>query len=184
MGVCPGWKAGAVYVNRRNKNIIALVDRNLATNYTEFTNIEVFEFPSGDPVLDANRNALVLSRLLVSNDDIMFVGSAPGLTAAQVAALTYDEDLALTVAPDAVRKMDQIQVSVERAFDDWSALGSLVWTDLRGNFFSVNGYDNPIGIGAGAHDVLAEGLVQAADADCWRCLVCKVHLEKNISVIK
>ncbi|MCH7474921.1 MAG: TonB-dependent receptor [Gemmatimonadetes bacterium] len=146
----PGWKAGAVYVNRRNKNIIALVDRNLATNYTEFNNIEVFEFPSGDPVLDANGNALVLPRLLVSNDDIMFVGGAPGLSAAQVAALTYEEDLALTVAPDAVRKMDQIQVSVERAFDDWSALGSLVWTDLRGNFFSVNGYDNPIGIGAGA----------------------------------
>ena len=146
----PGWKAGAVYVNRRNKNIIALVDRNLASNYTEFNNIEVFEFPSGDPVLDANGNALVLPRLLVSNDDILFVGGAPGLSAAQVAALTYDEDLALTVAPDAERKMDQIQVSVERAFDDWSALGSFVWTDLRGNFFSVNGYDNPIGIGAGA----------------------------------
>ena len=146
----PGWKAGAVYVNRRNKNIIALVDRNLATNYTEFNNVDVIDFASGDPVLDANGNALVLSQLLVSNDDIMFTGAAPGLSAAEVAALTYEEDVALTVAPDAVRKMDQIQLSVERAFEDWSALGSVVWTDLRGNFFSVNGYDDPIGTGAGA----------------------------------
>jgi hypothetical protein len=45
--------------------------------------------------------------------------------------------------------MDQVQVSVERAFRTWSLMASVVWTDLRGNFYSVSGYDNPFGIGTG-----------------------------------
>src|SRR5688500_20284389 len=35
------WKAEALYVSRRNRRLVALVDRNLATNYTAFTNLRV-----------------------------------------------------------------------------------------------------------------------------------------------
>jgi hypothetical protein len=153
------WKASAFYVNRRNKSIISLVDQNQGTNYTSMSNIQVIDFQSGEAVLDQNGQPLVLDNILVSNDDILFVdedvGLAPGeldalgLTAGDVAGLTYEQDFALTAADEATRKMDQVQVSVERAFRTWSLTASVVWTDLRGNFFSVSGYDNPFGIGTG-----------------------------------
>lgn len=153
------WKASAFYVNRRNKNIVSLVDKNLATNYTTMNNIEVFDFETGDPVLDQDGQPLVLDNIVVSNDDILYVDEefgltqgeldALGLTPAEVGSLTYEQDFALTVADEATRKMDQVQVSVERAFRVWSLMASVVWTDLRGNFYSVSGYDNPFGIGTG-----------------------------------
>jgi hypothetical protein len=40
----PGWKAEAVYVNRRNKDVLAMVDRNLSTNYTKYDNVSVVDF--------------------------------------------------------------------------------------------------------------------------------------------
>jgi hypothetical protein len=153
------WKASAFYVNRRNKSIVSLVDKNQETNYTAMSNIQVIDFQSGEPVLDQNGQPLVLDMILVSNDDILFVDEdaglsqgeldALGLAQGDVAGLTYEQDFALTVAEDATRKMDQVQVSVERVFRRWSLLASVVWTDLRGNFFSVSGYDNPFGIGTG-----------------------------------
>ena len=162
------WKAGAVYVNRRNRDIISLVDRNQATNYTEVNGVSVVDKASGDPVLDQNGNALVLPSVFLSNDDIVAfdqdVGGffpseldALGLTAADVAGLTYDQDLVLT-SSDATRDMDQVQVTVERAFRTWSLLTAVVWTDLRGDFFTVNGYDDPVGSGAGPFVRPNEGL--------------------------
>ncbi len=86
----------------------------------------MFEFPSGDPVLDANGTPLVLPTIFISNDDILFLGGAPGLSAAAFAALTFDQDLALTLVPEAERKLDQIQISAERAFRDWAPTASVV----------------------------------------------------------
>jgi hypothetical protein len=144
------WKAGVAYVHRENRDILALQDRNLATNYTEFNDIEVIDFQSGEPVLDQGGDPLVLDRLMISNDDILFLGEAPGLTGAEIDALTYEEDLVLGTAEEAKRSFDQIQLTVERSPRTWQAAASLVWTDLRGNFFSVSGYDDPIGLGSGA----------------------------------
>ena len=53
------------------------------------------------------------------------------------------------MADDAQRKMDQIQVGLERIVGSWRIMASAVWTDLRGNFYSVSGYDNPFGAGVG-----------------------------------
>ncbi|MDX1744566.1 MAG: TonB-dependent receptor, partial [Halobacteriales archaeon] len=97
------WKAGVVYVHRENHDILALQDRNLATNYTEFNDISVIDFREDAPVLDESGNPLVLDRLFISNDDILFVGGAPGLTDEEVAGLTFEEDLVLTTAEDAER---------------------------------------------------------------------------------
>lgn len=144
-----GWKAGVVYVHRDNHDILALQDRNLATNYTELNDISVIDFRAGEPVLDASGNPLVLDRLFISNDDILFVDGAPGLTPEQVAALTYEEDVVLGTADQAKRTFDQVQLTVERRVATWQAAASIVWTDLRGNFFSVSGYDSPFGTGVG-----------------------------------
>ncbi|MEE8135444.1 MAG: TonB-dependent receptor, partial [Gemmatimonadales bacterium] len=153
------WKAGALYVNRRNRDIVSLVDRNQATNYTEVSGVSVLDVATGDPVLNQDGDPLVLPSIFISNEDIadfdQAVGGffpeeleALGLTAAEVAALTYDQELVLT-SSDARREMDQVQVTVERAFRTWSVLAAVVWTNLRGDFFTVNGYADPRGSGAG-----------------------------------
>ncbi len=144
------WKLGATYVHRENDNILALVDRNLTSNYTLFRDVSVIDFRSGDPIRDPNGGPLVLGQVLVSNDDIVSQGWAPGLTDAEVAALTFDQDLVLTNPDDATREMDQLQLVVDRQGAAWELSASVVYTDLEGNFFSVSGYDDPTGTGAGS----------------------------------
>lgn len=143
-------RLGFTYIHRENEDILALVDRNLASNYTLFRGVRVIDFRSGDPVLGADGNPLVLGEMYVSNDDILFVGGAPGLDPSQVDGLTYDPDLVLTNADGAGREMDQVQVTYDRRAEGWNLAASLVWTDLVGNFFSVSGYDDAFGTGAGS----------------------------------
>ncbi|MCG8461262.1 MAG: TonB-dependent receptor, partial [Holophagales bacterium] len=143
-------RLAVTYVHRENEDILALVDRNLDSNYTLFRNVRVFDFRSGQPVLGADGSPLVLPEVFLSNDDILFVGSAPGLSAEQVDALSYDPDLVLTNADDATRELDQVQVVYDHRTGSWSLNASLVWTDLVGNFFSVSGYENAFGTGAGS----------------------------------
>lgn len=144
------WRVGATYVNREWKDILALVDKNLASNYTMLQNVRVFDFATGDPVLDQDGNPLVLPGIFISNRDIRQEGEAPGLTPGQIANLTFDQDFALTNVPEATRDMDQVQLTAERRGADWSLHASVVWTELEGNFFSVSGYDDPGGTGAGS----------------------------------
>lgn len=143
------WKVGAAYIRRDFEKIVALEDKNLATNYTVLRDISVVDYPSGDPVLDANGNPLVLPELWISNDDILFVGSAPGLTPEEVDALTWNPEFVLTNPEGAKRNMDQVQVTTEYRGSGYTFAGSVVWTNLEGNFYSVSGYDDPAGTGAG-----------------------------------
>ncbi|MEM9557413.1 MAG: carboxypeptidase regulatory-like domain-containing protein [Acidobacteriota bacterium] len=148
--VRPDWKLGLTYVRRENDDILALVDRNRESNYTEFNGVEVIDFRSGDPVLGPDGAPLVLDRVFVGNDDILGLGWAPGLSDADVAALAYDEDFVLTNAEGASRTMDQVQLVLEGRTERLDLQASLVWTDLVGDFFSVSGYDDPDGLGAGS----------------------------------
>jgi hypothetical protein len=102
-------------------------------------------------VLDGNGNPLILPILYVANDDILYVGSAPGLTPDEVDQLTWDQDFVLTNPDGATRDMDQYQLLVDGRGDWWNFSGSLVYTELTGNFFSVSGYQQAAGIGAGAY---------------------------------
>ncbi len=161
------WKAEAVYVARRNRNMVALVDRNLASNYTIFTNVAVLDrffsafFLNGQP--------LRLARLAVSNEDILFWWNQlqsgavmgpeflpPGMTPEQVAALRYDPDLVLTNVPGARRRFDQLQLRVQARYPTWwFDLGGTV-TDLEGNLNSVAGPDDNGGSSAGPYVRLNE----------------------------
>jgi hypothetical protein len=144
------WKVGLTYVKREWNDILALEDRNLGSNYTVYRNVEVVDFRSGDPVLDQSGDPLVLPTLYISNLDIINRGSAPGLTDAEIAALTFDQDLVITNVDEAFRELDQIQLLIERRGSNWDLSGSLVFTDLEGNFFSVSGYEDAFGTGIGA----------------------------------
>jgi len=125
------WKIGFSYIQRENQDILALVDRNLASNYEELNHVEVVNFRTGDPELDQNGNPLYLESIFIRSEN-------------------YDPDYVLTQAEDAYRKLDQYQLEIEGYGDLWTIDFSLVNSDLRGNFYSVSGYDDPDGIGAGS----------------------------------
>lgn len=145
------WKAEAVYVNRQNRNIISLVDRNRARNYTTYESVEVIDAVTGLPVTGVDGKPLVLPRLHISNADISRLGSAPGLTDSNARALAFEQDLVLTGVPEAERVFDQLQLSVSGPVFSWQARASLVWTDWRGNFLGVDGYDDVVAFGSGAY---------------------------------
>jgi hypothetical protein len=141
------FRAEAVYVNRRNRDVLALVDRNLATNYTALSNVAVggASAPDGRP--------LVLPTLYVRNDDLrarLRAGDQiPGFTRADTARLGYTADNVVTPVPSARRRFDQVQLQLTGAFPAWTFNTAVALTRLRGNVFSVNGYDNANGQGVG-----------------------------------
>ena len=151
------WKAEAVYVSRRNRRLVALVDRNLATNYTAFTNLRVTG-RFGAVVLDHNGNPLVLPVVYLPNDALVRriretvrpgAPALPNYRGSDIPSLTWDPDYQITTAPGAQRLFDQGQLTLSGRFPLWSVTGSLALTRLEGNLFSVTGYDDPAGRGAG-----------------------------------
>ncbi|MEZ4455477.1 MAG: TonB-dependent receptor [Gemmatimonadales bacterium] len=146
------WKAAAVYVRRRNRDMVALLDRNLATNYTVFSDVRVLD-RFFNPVSWKGRD-LVLPRLAIANNDIKrYVADEldppPGLSGADVANLTYDPDLVLTNVPEARRRFDQLQLSLETRQASWFGSVSAALTRLDGNLNSVTGNDDASLSGAG-----------------------------------
>ncbi len=149
------WKAGVAYVRRRNRNMVALVDRNLASNYTVVENVVVLD-RFGRPVFFGGQ-PLVLAHLAISNEDILMVQellrrgvllapgylyAPPGLSAADLAALRYDPDYVLTNVPEASRRFDQLQLRLEARYRTWWASASATLSTLAGNFNVVTGPDD------------------------------------------
>lgn len=155
-------KAGVVYVRRRNHNMVALVDRNLATNYTVVENVVVRD-RFGRPVFFGGEQ-LVLDRLAISNEDILYVMELlrqgallggnqlfvpPNLSAADLAALRYAPDYVLTTVPEATRRFEQMQLRLDARFPKWWAGGSATLSTLVGNYNVVTGPDDYTTGGAG-----------------------------------
>ena len=149
------WKVGVAYVNRRNRDMVALVDRNLTSNYTVVDNVIVRD-RFGRAVSFAGR-PLVLDRLAISNEDILYVQqllqqgqllnantlfAPPGLTSAELAALRYDPDFVLTKVPEATRRFGQLQLRVDARYRTWWAGGSASLSTLNGNYNVVTGADD------------------------------------------
>lgn len=153
-------KAEALYVRRRNKNMVAVVDRNLAQNYTVYENITVLD-RFFRPVLFQGE-PLVLPKLAVSNEDIIYwrpfllSGQSTcgcyyptGMPRAQWLALTYHPDNVLTNVPEATRKFDQVQLNASARYPTWWAQASATLTRLVGNLNSLTGTDDYTTSGAG-----------------------------------
>ena len=165
-------KAEAVYVRRRNKNMVAVVDRNLAQNYTIYTDVTVLD-RFFRPVIWRGA-PLVLPRLAVSNEDIIYYrelvrrdivdarGIPPGFSGpeggAKWLALTYQPDNVLTNVPEAARKFDQLQLIASARYPGWWAEGSATLTRLKGNLNSLTGTDDYTTSGAGPFVRLNEQL--------------------------
>jgi len=156
-------KIEALYTRRSNHDMVALVDRNRATNYTAFERVRVFDsglsvvpFSGGSvyfPVLYVPNN-LIRERLLCfarGDCDPRDVLTIPGMTPADTLGLTWNPDYVLTTAPDGKREFSQFQFNVEVAKPTFGGSISLVLTDLEGNLDNVSGYTDPAGYGAGPY---------------------------------
>jgi hypothetical protein len=151
----PRWKAGVAYVHRTNRDMVALVDRNIASNYTVVDNVLIRDrfgrqlYFAGQP--------FVLDRLAISNEDILYVQellrqgvmlgpnqlyAPPGLTPAQLAALGYAPDFVLTNVPAARRRFEQLQLRVDARYRTWWAGASATLSTLQGNYNVVTGPDD------------------------------------------
>jgi hypothetical protein len=138
------WKAEVSYTNRVNKDIVGLVDRNLATNYSRMSDVMVKYRIGQSTVYDHTGNPLILHDLWISNADLIAVLKArqsgrskeppvPGFSFGDLATLTYNPDIVLTTVADARRKFDQVSVSLRAAKKTWDGMLSLTGTSLKGN---------------------------------------------------
>jgi hypothetical protein len=164
-------KLEALYINRRNRNMVSLVDVNRATNYTRFDYIDVLSldftpvaFEGGSVQL---RNLYIPNNRIIENLRLVARGECfpeagcfpvPGMTPADTLGLSWNPEYVLTNVPDARREFDQLQLSVLVARPTWGASGSLVFTNLQGDLDTVTGYDDPAGYGAGPYVRVNEGV--------------------------
>jgi hypothetical protein len=149
-------KLGALWLRRDNYDIAALVDRNAATNWTEFENVHVLF--RGEQLYDHRGEPFILPKFYVRNDAMLWVlreharlfridpdlarGMViPGYRDADTARLRFDPDYVLTSAPGARRRFEQLQLTASATFPRWSVSSSLARSNLRGNMFAVSGYD-------------------------------------------
>lgn len=146
-------KGEMIYVRRVNKNVLALVDKNLERNWRPLRNVAVYD--GFGRVTDAAGNPLVLPTMYVRADDLrrrlafgtQFSNEIPGYTQADTLNLptVVTPDLVITPVEEANRKFDQLQFALTGEFARWNFHSAIAVTNLRGNVFSVNGYFNPDG---------------------------------------
>lgn len=149
------WRAGVAYVHRRNHDMVALMDRNIASNYTVVEHVLIRDRLGRQEYF--GDKPLVLERLAISNEDILRVldlmrqGAIfcqdqicipPGLTPAQLAALQYNPDYVLTTVPEATRRFEQLQLRLDARYRTWWAGVSATLSTLKGNFNVVTGPDD------------------------------------------
>ena len=161
LGAGQHWKAEAAFVARTNRNMVALVDRNLASNYTVFDDVRVLD--RFDRAVFFGGEELLLPELAISNEDLirewelfksgqtLMFQMPPGMSPANLDALTYSPDLVLTTVPEARRRFRQLQLIVNGRYPGWWLSASTVITSLRGNLNSVTGNDDDSRSGAGPY---------------------------------
>ena len=144
-------KASLLYLNRRNRAVLSLVDENLDRNWSPIRDVRVSDArgalasPDGGP--------LSLPVIYVRNDDLRarLQGGdlIPGYTQSDTTRLAYTPRLVLTPVDAAQRAYDQFMLMLEGAWPRLSMNASVARTTLTGNVFSVNGYLDPNGQGNG-----------------------------------
>jgi hypothetical protein len=145
------WKLEALYTKRVNGDIVGLVDKNIATNYTPLRNLKVDNRYVSNIVLDAHYQPLVLPNVYVANSDLQaylgdlafrrqFPAQIFGYDTAYINALTWNPDIRLTTVPQARRAYDQVTLSLRTVQPRWRAEGSLTGAQLKGNLPGATGH--------------------------------------------
>lgn len=116
------WKVGFNYIDRENKNILVLADRNIDSNYTRYDNVTVSQAVTDD-------NGEVVGRNTITQLPSLFVPVTEG----------FNQDLVLTSDNSAFREVEQIHLTLDGSGKNWNIQASIVNSDIVGNFFSVSG---------------------------------------------
>jgi hypothetical protein len=144
----PRWKVELVYSDRVNRDLVGLVDRNLATNHTPIRNVAV-RGRFGNLIGEPNGDLLTIEELWIPNNDLRAallwmqgrnLPPPPGFSYDTIPTLTWDQDLQVTTLPDARRAFRQAYVALRTEQPRWSAAGSFAWTQLEGNVAGVTGF--------------------------------------------
>jgi hypothetical protein len=139
-----------VYTHRRNRDIVGLIDRNRATNYSPIHRARVNDQFVRGRTLDAYGHPLELPVVYVSNKDLKetllaCIGTfdptcenIAGYTLAD--ALPWNPDLVLSTVPEARRSYDQLTFLLRTFQTRWRGEASLTQARLRGNVPGVTGF--------------------------------------------
>ncbi|HEX6575682.1 MAG TPA: carboxypeptidase regulatory-like domain-containing protein [Gemmatimonadaceae bacterium] len=147
----PRWKAELTYTNRINKNIVGLVDRNLATNYSQLHHVAVRDRVTAETAFDQYGDPLILETVWVSNKDVVAdllrrqqsmkpLPPTPGFTYADIGRLKWDPDIVLTTVEGGRRTFNQLSAVIRTEQPRWNASTSFTYTRLRGNIAGLNGF--------------------------------------------
>ncbi len=146
------WKLEVVYANRLNKDIVGLIDRNLATNYSPFRGVRVRGRIGNTQVYDQFAKELIFPSILVSNLELrnelirrrdffpIALPPLPGYSFADIDRLTWNRDVVLTTIDDAKRRFDQLSLSLRTEHSLWSGFGAISMTRHYGNVGGLTGF--------------------------------------------
>ncbi|MGI9043478.1 MAG: TonB-dependent receptor [Gemmatimonadaceae bacterium] len=147
----PRWKVELSFTNRVNKDIVGLVDRNQAENYSPLSGVTVRDRIFFTTVFDHHGNPLELPTVWVSNfylrqelisrqSGMLPRPPVPGYTFADISRLEFNPDIVLTTVPDAKRRMNQVSVVARTQQEKFSWFGSASYTSLWGNVAGLTGF--------------------------------------------
>jgi hypothetical protein len=185
-------KLEMLYTRRKNKDMVALVDRNADTGYTRFRGVRVYD--AGGQILPYQGGSVYLPEVYLPNyvlrdrlelchadpDVCADLPPLPNLTYADVPNLVWDPDYRLTTAPGAKREFGQFQFTVEVARPTWGMSVSGVITDLKGNLDNVTGYTDPTTFDAGPYVRVNEGVNSYGTLENFADLEAKVSIWGNL----
>jgi hypothetical protein len=144
-------KAEAIYITRRNRSVLSLVDNFINRNWSPIANVRVLD--SRGAVKDPDGREVVLPVIYVRNDDLrerLRLGDViPGYVPSDTFRLSYLPDLVLRPVDEADRRFEQLQLSLQGDYPRVTFNAAVAFTNLTGNLFSVNGYLDPVGEGSG-----------------------------------
>ncbi|HEU4994386.1 MAG TPA: TonB-dependent receptor [Gemmatimonadaceae bacterium] len=151
-GIGRSWKVEVVYAHRRNRDIVGLIDRNAASNYSVMHNVKVDDQFALDYLRDARGKLLVLPTVYVSNKDLKAallscVGAFdPTLCPTSIGGYSLADPLewnpayVLTTIPGAKRAYEQLTVMLRTYQPRWRGEASFTKARLIGNVAGVAGF--------------------------------------------
>jgi hypothetical protein len=155
-------KFEGLFLNRRNRQMVSLVDINAATNYSKFEYVNVrtpdnqnMGFEGGIVQIRTlyvpNHHLIEVLRLVARLECFGSCFPPPGYVPADTINMTWNPVYELMNVPEARREMSQLQLTAHLSRPTWGGSASLVLTTLQGDLDNVSGYEDPSGYGPGPY---------------------------------
>lgn len=144
----PEFHVEASYAQRNYRDIIALVDKNEASNFAEADSVVMID-SRGYPIADFRTNSggqehiLVIPKMYIPKNALAEAVAAglPVPTYLLRDGTTWNPQYEITNPAGARRRFRQFLLNGTMREPGWEVMASLAVTSLRGNFSTVSGYD-------------------------------------------